>query len=166
MSFAGPNSIFADDGSLVTAVQDRLRVLTQQQKARWLYDAFKIPHLRWVHVLREWQSHVAASGNRSGGDFLMVDGPVEYESSLDSYQDSEESLEQSLSIPLSSEVLKSTEHWLALWKWLPEWITHREPQCLFSSSQHGYKYVADKCKHASWWLSLCIHNVLVLWAYI
>lgn len=84
---------------------------------------------------------VASGGMEEDGGSLMVDGGCKDDDSMDSSQDAEASLDQSLIIPLASELVKTREMWVMLWKWLPEWVTQREPRCLFSSSQDGYKYV-------------------------
>ena len=71
----------------------------------------------------------------------MVDGGGEVgeDDSMDSCLDADNVLELPLVVPEGSEVVRSAEQWVSLWKWLPEWVTLREPQCIYSSSQHGYK---------------------------
>ncbi len=126
-----------DGVSLVTAVQEVLCNLSASQKSRWVQDAFHISHVSWLHILRKWQAHVVACGGTSqqaGAD--TVDGPV-VES--DSSQDGEVGVDHTLSDHASSELLPSPEDWEVLWKWLPEWVTSREPHCLFNASIHGYK---------------------------
>ena len=123
--------------SLVTAVQEVLGNMSHLQRCRWVGDAFKIPHLSWLHLLRKWQAHVLASGgSRSDARVDATDGQG---AESDSSQEGEGGGAQVLCGHVTSELLPSPEDWDTLWRWLPEWITSREPQCLYNASVDGYK---------------------------
>ncbi len=102
--------------------------LSSKQKARWFREAFSIPHLSWLYILKEWHSHLPAAAPNE------VDGAD---------QDSIESLRESddnLVVPdPSSELIQSPETWFKIWSWLPDWVTCTEPQCVFRASRDGYK---------------------------
>lgn len=124
---------------IATCVQEFLCTASSQQKARWFRDAFAIPRLSWKHILKEWQTHLPNS--RHARD--EIDGGIDQDSA-DSIEMSEEEKGQYLVIPdPSSEILQSSEVWYTLWKWLPEWVICREPECLFRASRDGYKYVSQ-----------------------
>lgn len=117
---------------LSSCVQEVICSASPQQKARWFHDAFRIPRLSWVHILKEWQSH------------LPNTVPVEDVDSMDSgdSMDTVEEKGQVLVIPdPSSETITSSELWHIIWRWFPEWVLCKEPQCVFRASRDGYKYV-------------------------
>lgn len=123
--------ITIDPNMIRTAVPHLLSSMTAQQKKRWFHDALAIPHLSWSSILKKWHSHTTTFDS----SVSEIDG-ASYDSS-DSASGQEESV-QVIPDP-SSEVIKSSEIWFTLWTWLPEWVTCREPLCLFRASRDGYK---------------------------
>ena len=110
------------------AVQEVLCSLSSQQKARWFRDAFAIPRLSWSLILREWRSHLPDSNFVSD----EIDG-------TDHSSDSVEGMEIMVIPDPSSELVQSPELWLTLWRWLPDWVMCKEPECIFRASRDGYK---------------------------
>ena len=112
---------------MITAVQMFLCSMSFQQKGHWFRNAFAIPRLSWLHILREWKSHLPAPNSVN-----EVDG-------VD--QESIDSVEEKVIPDPSSELIESPELWPMIWEWLPEWIFCKEPMCIFRASRDGYKYV-------------------------
>lgn len=106
------------------------------ERAQWINNALKIPHLSWNNIFKSWLTNISLvekKHNSSTVKDVTANGGT---------TNSEVKKKKTFFVDPSSEIL-TKELSDTLVSWFPDWAIGDYLECIFRASKHGYKYMCN-----------------------